>query len=256
MEERMRLLPLVLIHGYPLDRTMWYGVIASLGSGVRVIAPDLRGFGKAAPSEGEAAIEAMAEDVLQLLMAEKVERAVIAGMSMGGYVALAMADMEASRVAGLALVNSQVYADTDETRASRREMIKIIHAEGRGAAAQAAIPKLFAPQRATDPDFQRFAIEGADKAGVAGLTWALEAMARRPDRSHVVAEAKFPVLILHSTEDRFIPQEKAHQMATLNPESHFKMIKGAGHCAAIEAPDEVASTLRKFLEICSEKKAS
>ena len=250
----MPVLPLVLIHGYPLDRSMWYGVIAALGSGVRVIAPDLRGFGKAAPAEGEPEIEAMAEDVLQLLMAEKIERAVIAGMSMGGYVALALADMDSSRVGGLALVNSQVYADTDETRASRREMIKIIRAEGPGAAAQAAIPKLFAPARASDPDFQRFAIEGADKAGVGGLTWALEAMARRPDRSLVIADAEYPVLILHSTEDRFIPLEKAQQMATLNPEAHLKVINGAGHCAAIEAPDEVASTLRKFLELCSEPK--
>jgi pimeloyl-ACP methyl ester carboxylesterase len=250
----MLALPLVLIHGYPLDRSMWYGVIAALGSGVRVIAPDLRGFGKAAPAEGEPEIEAMAEDVLQFLMAEKVERAVIAGMSMGGYVALALASMDPNRVAGLALVNSQVYADTDEVRAGRREMIKKIRAEGPGAAAQAAIPKLFSPARAADPDFQKFAIDGADKAGVGGLTWALEAMARRPDRSHVIADAQFPVLILHSTEDRLIPAEKAQQMATLNRDAHVMIVKGAGHCAAIEAPDEVATTLRKFLELCSESK--
>ena len=247
-------LPIVLIHGYPLDRSMWYGVIAALGAGVRVIAPDLRGFGKAAPAEGEPSVETMAEDVLELLMGEKIERAVIAGMSMGGYVALALAELDPNRVAGLALVNSQVYADTEEVRAGRREMIKKIRAEGPRAAANAAIPKLFAPARANDPDYEKFAVEGADKAGVGGLTWALEAMAQRPDRSHVVAEAKFPVLILHSTEDRFIPLEKADQMATLNPEAHFVVVKGAGHCAAIEAPDEVASTLRKFLDVCSEVK--
>src|SRR5690348_3702228 len=113
-------LPIVLIHGYPLDRSMWYGVIAALGAGVRVIAPDLRGFGKAAPAEGEPSVEAMAEDVLELLMAEKIDRALIAGMSMGGYVALALSELDPNRVAGLALINSQVYADTDEVRAGRR----------------------------------------------------------------------------------------------------------------------------------------
>jgi 3-oxoadipate enol-lactonase len=66
------LLPLVLIHGYPLDHTMWYGVIASLGTGIRTLAPDLRGFGKAAPAEGEPAIEALAEDILELLKVEKI----------------------------------------------------------------------------------------------------------------------------------------------------------------------------------------
>jgi pimeloyl-ACP methyl ester carboxylesterase len=227
-----------------------------LGSGIRTIAPDLRGFGKTMPAEGEPSLEAMADDVLDQLKKEGIERAVVAGMSMGGYVALAIADRDASRIAGLALVNSQVYADTDETRAGRREMIKKIRAEGPGAAAQAAIPKLFAPARASDPDFQRFAIEGAEKAGVGGLTWALEAMARRPDRSKVIEEANFPLLILHSTEDRFIPVEKATEMAALNREAHMVIIKGAGHCAAIETPDEVASTLRKFLEICSTAKAT
>jgi pimeloyl-ACP methyl ester carboxylesterase len=250
----MATLPLVLIHGYPLDHTMWYGVIASLGGGVRTIAPDLRGFGRAAPAEGEPSIEAMADDVLELLKGEKIERAVIAGMSMGGYVALAMAEMDPRRIGGLALVNSQVYADTDEARAGRREMIKKVRAEGPGAAAQAAIPKLFAAARTNNPDFQRFAIEGSDKAGVGGLTWALEAMARRPDRSKILSEADFPVLILHSSEDRFIPPEKAQQMAELNRDAHLVVIKGAGHCAAIETPDEVASALRKFLEICSQEK--
>jgi pimeloyl-ACP methyl ester carboxylesterase len=165
-----------------------------------------------------------------------------------------MAELDPKRIGGLALLNSQVYADTDEVRAGRRELIKKVRAEGPGAAAKAAIPKLFAPMRTNNPDFQKFALDGADKAGVGGLTWALEAMARRPDRSNMIADADFPVLILHSSEDRFIPVEKAQQMTALNREAHFVIIKGAGHCAAIEAPDETASALRKFLEICSAPK--
>jgi pimeloyl-ACP methyl ester carboxylesterase len=245
------LLPLVLIHGYPLDHTMWFGVIAALGGGVRPIAPDLRGFGKAGAPGGEPSLDAMAEDVIGLLDRENIPRAVIAGMSMGGYVALAIAEMAREKVAGLALVNSQCYADTEEARSSRRELIEKVRAEGADVAAQAVIPKMFAPARVNNPDFQRFPIAGAEAAGIEGICWALEAMARRPDRCHVLRDAAFPTLILHGNEDKFVPVEKARKMAELNSATHFVSIKDAGHGAAMEAPDEIAKYLRKFLELCS-----
>lgn len=246
------LLPLVLIHGYPLDHTMWFGVIAALGGGVRTIAPDLRGFGKSGPlPEGEPAIEAYARDILRQLEQDNIARVVIAGMSMGGYVALAMAEIAREKVAGLALVNSQCYADADEARKGRREMIQKVRAAGPSVAAQAMMPKMFAAARTGNPDFQRFIIQGADAAGVEGITWALEAMARRPDRSHILTDAVFPTLVLHSDEDQIIPVDKARKMSELNPQTHFVTVKGAGHAAAIEAPDDVANTLRKFLGICS-----
>ena len=246
------LLPLVLIHGYPLDHTMWFGVIASLGAGVRTIAPDLRGFGKSETAlEGEPAIEAYARDILRQLEESNIPRAVIAGMSMGGYVALALAEMAREKIAGLALVNSQCFADTEEARKARRELIQKVREGGPSVAAQAAIPKMFAAARTSDPDFQRFVISGAEAAGVDGIAWALEAMARRPDRSHILTDAFYPTVVLHSDEDQFIPVEKARKMAELNPQTHFVSVKKAGHAAAIEAPDEVADKLRKFLELCS-----
>jgi pimeloyl-ACP methyl ester carboxylesterase len=245
------LLPLVLIHGYPLDHSMWFGVIAALGAGVRTIAPDLRGFGKAGRPQDEPSLDTMAQDVISLLDRENIPRAVIAGMSMGGYVALALAEMAREKVAGLALVNSQCYADTEEARDGRRETIRKVRAEGPSVAANAVIPKMFAPALVNNPDFQRFPIAGAEAAGVEGICWALEAMARRPDRCHVISEAAFPTLVLHGTEDKFIPVEKARRMTELNPATHFVSIKGAGHGAAMEAPDEVATYLRRFVELCS-----
>src|SRR4051812_7635558 len=245
------LLPLVLIHGYPLDHTMWFGVIAALGGGVRVIAPDLRGFGKSGAPTGEPSIDAMAQDVINLLDRENIARAVIAGMSMGGYVSLAFAELAREKVAGLALVNSQTYADTEDARKARREMIQKVQAEGPQAAAQAILPKMFTAVRVNNPDFQKFPINGAEAAGVEGICWALEAMARRPDRSHIIVEATFPTLILHSDEDQLIPLEKARKMAGLNPQTHFALVKTGGHGAAMAVPDEVANYLRKFLEMCS-----
>lgn len=248
------LLPLVLIHGYPLDHTMWFGVIAALGGGVRASAPDLRGFGKAEPLEGEPSIDAFANDIISQLGREGIDRAVIAGMSMGGYVALALAEKAREKVAGLALVNSQSFADTEEARAGRREMIKKVRAEGVSAATDAILPKMFTPARAKNPDFQRFVVEGANAAGVDTICWALEAMARRPDRSHILEDGEIPTLVLHGAEDQLIPAEKARKMAALNAKTHFVALKNAGHGAAMETPDEVATNLRKFMEICSHPK--
>lgn len=247
------LLPLVLIHGYPLDHTMWFGVIAALGGGVRTIAPDLRGFGRGPRPEGEPSLDVMADDIIALLERDGISRAVFAGMSMGGYVALAIAERAREKVAGLALVNSQCYADTEEAKQGRREMIQKVRAEGWIAAANATIPKMFAASRTDNPDFQRFPLNGAEGAGEEGICWALEAMARRLDRSSILSEASFPTLIVHSNEDRFIPLEKARKMAELNGQTHFVTIKGAGHGAAMETPDEVANCLRRFLEICSKR---
>ena len=245
------LLPLVLIHGYPFDHTMWFGVIAALGAGVRVVAPDLRGFGKAGAPYGEPSMEEFARDVIAQLDRENISRAVIGGMSMGGYVALAIAELAREKVGGLALINSQTYADTEEGRKGRRDLIAKVREGGASVAAQTAMPKMFAPSRTNHPDFQRFVTQGVDAAGVEGITWALEAMARRPDRSHILSDATFPTMIVHSADDQFIPIEKARAMSELNPQTHFTTVKAAGHGAAIEAPDDVASKLRKFLEICS-----
>lgn len=246
-----KLLPVVFIHGYPLDHTMWFGVIAALGAGVRSYTPDLPGFGKTAPLGGEPSIEALAHSVLDLLKRENVERAVIAGMSMGGYIALAMAEMAPQKFAGLALISSQPFADSDETRAQRREMIKKVRSEGAYAAAKAIIPKFFAPSRADDPTYQRFPLEGAEAAGIEGVSYALEAMARRADRSSLIANAPFPTLILHGAEDKIVPLEKAREVAALNPNAFFVPVKNSGHGAVIESPDEAAAALRRFLEICS-----
>jgi pimeloyl-ACP methyl ester carboxylesterase len=247
-------LPLVLIHGYPLSHTMWFGVIASLGAGIRSYAPDLPGFGSSMPATGEPSIDAMADAVLAQMKADRVERAVVAGMSMGGYVALAMAEKAPEKMGGLALVSTQTFADSNEAKAARREMIKKVRGEGPSAASKAILPKLFTEARASDPGYQRFPREGAEAAGIDGIAYALEAMARRPDRSRIVAEASFPVLILHGADDRIIPLEKAREIAALNPSAFLKPIKAGSHGIVIENPDEVADALRRFVNICSEPK--
>src|ERR1051325_7740467 len=116
----MKEVPLVLIHGYPFDHTIWFSTIASLGAHARVIAPDLPGFGRNAVLSGQSpSLEAFADFIAQVLDGNQQETAAIAGMSMGGYVALAFAEKYPARLAGLGMISSQAAADTPETRQGR-----------------------------------------------------------------------------------------------------------------------------------------
>jgi pimeloyl-ACP methyl ester carboxylesterase len=242
---------LVLLHGYPLDHTLWYGVIASLGSGVRVLAPDLPGFGGTPISGKEPTMETMANSVLEALDRLEIPKAVMAGMSMGGYVALAFAELFPSRLAGLGLISTQSQADTDEARSNRHKLIEKIRAQGISAAVEAIQPKMFAPAKAQNADFLRFPAEGAAKAGADGLIWALEAMARRPDRTEALRKLALPTIVIHGSEDQIIPLDRAKQMCEALPNASLVQIKGAGHCTPVEAPEAVAQSLRGLVEGCT-----
>jgi 3-oxoadipate enol-lactonase len=232
---------LVLLHGYPFDHTMWDGVIRGLGTQRKIIAPNLRGFGSP-PGSVEPSLDSMADDV-----ATKIDGpAFVAGFSMGGYVALALAERHPDKIAGLALINSQAAADTEEVRNARRSMIQKVLKDGTSAATEAALPKLFSKQ---NPAWTAYPLKGAECAGVAGITWALEAMARRPDRTSVVSRlgGSKPILIVHSMGDKFIPVDRARALAN-SVGARYVEIEGAGHGTPIEVPERVADALASWLD--------
>ena len=245
---------LILLHGYPFDPTMWDKVLAALPKDIKVITPDLPGFGQTPVGADEPSLDFMADEIAKLLVRENIPRAVLAGFSMGGYVTLSFAERFQDRVAGLALINSQALADTDEVRAGRRATIQKVHQQGVRAATDAAMPKLFAAANVNKPELLRYPMEGANKAGVAGITWALEAMARRPNRTAVLQRLTVPLLILHTTEDKFIPVERARDLAKQIPSALYVEVAEAGHCSPLEAPDEVAKALLELLQRVEEKR--
>jgi pimeloyl-ACP methyl ester carboxylesterase len=238
---------LLLVHGYPFDHTLWAWVQPLLNSQIRVIAPDLRGFNGQPTGNEEPALETMADDLAAILKNSGAERAVIAGMSMGGYVALAFAERHAAALAGLALVSSQPAADTDEARDGRRAMIEKVRANGPDPAAQAVMAKVFAPQNSVRPELKMFPENSARRAGVSGICWALEAMARRPDRTTVLQSLEVPVAVIHGVRDAFIPIARARAFAQITRQAEFVEVEGAGHATPLEAPQRVAEGLNQLV---------
>jgi pimeloyl-ACP methyl ester carboxylesterase len=239
----MSLPALILIHGYPFDHTLWKSVVLALNHETKIVTPDLPGFGDNPTESAEPSIDLMADDIAELMDFHNTRRAVIAGMSMGGYVALAFAERHPERLAGLGLVSTQAGADSEEGRNARRSLIEKVRHGGTRVALDALLPKMFSAGNEQNPELARFAIEGAENAGVDGICWALEAMARRPDRNFVLKKMSVPVAVIHGVEDKIVPLERARQMAELTPNAKFTELKNAGHASPLEAPDEVAAAL-------------
>ena len=253
----MKDIPLLLVHGYPFDHTMWFSTIASLGSKAKVIAPDLPGFGRAPVlSDENPSMDGYAQFLLEHLDANNQEKVVIAGMSMGGYVALAFAENHRDRIAGLGLISSQAAADSAEAKSARKDSIQKIQERGIATVTDAILPKLFSDQNSAHIELRKYAEQGAERAGSEGLIWALQAMAGRPDRGHVLASLDIPILILHGAEDKIVPIAKVRAMAEICAKPIFVEVPKAGHATPLEAPDEVASGLARLLNACTEEVAS
>ncbi len=252
----MKLPALLLIHGYPFDHTLWDHVVALLGSDAPVLAPDLRGFGGTPAGTEAPSLDVMADDLVKLLDKEDIGRAVVAGMSMGGYIALSFAEHWKDRLAGLGLISTQVQADSEETRANRRAVIERVRSEGTGAASTPLLPKMFSPRNSGKAELTRFPIQGAEKAGVDGVCWALEAMAQRPDRTETLRQVQVPVLVLHGADDQLVPLARAEAMSQLASDSVYRVVPGAGHATPLEAPETVATALRELLQRAASMAAS
>jgi len=243
----MALPPLILIHGYPFDHTMWKSVIIALGNKTKIIAPDLPGFGDNPVENAEPSLDLMADDIAELFELHHIDRAVVAGMSMGGYVALAFAERHKERVAGLALISTQSISDTPETQQIRRSLIEKVRHNGVNSAVDALLPKLFGAANQNSAELKRFPLQGAQNAGVEGICWALEAMARRPDRTDILRKLQIPATVIHGAEDKIVPIELARQMAQLIRDSKYVEFPG-GHASPLEAPEAVADALFELLQ--------
>jgi 3-oxoadipate enol-lactonase len=236
--------PLVLVHGFPLDHTTWQPLLPYLSGCARVIMPDLRGFGKSPVTNGTYTMRLLAEDILRLLDRLKLEKAVITGHSMGGYVALAFAHAYPQRLAGLGLVASQAEADAPERRHSRLNIAEEVEHKGVRVVADGMPVKLtLNPTLATQ--LHELIHATATAEGVAGC---MRGMAERPDATEWLGEIAAPSVVIAGAQDGIIPVQKSHDMETLLGRSWLVVIEEAGHMPMMEAPERVADALRQLVK--------
>ena len=241
--------PVVLIHGYPFNRSLWNEQVEALSSSYRVITPDLRGFGETDSSQETATMTRMAQDVAELMDQLDISRAVIGGLSMGGYVTLAFYKLFASRVRALILADTRAQADTAEAKQTRAQQAEKALSEGMAGIADAMLPKLLTPETVSKhPDIVKRVRDMMLKTKPEGAAAALRGMAERDDQTDLLSQISSPTLILVGAEDAITPVADGEKMHRGITGSRLVVLENAGHVSNLERTEQFNKALLDFLE--------
>jgi len=234
----------LLLHAFPLHSGMWSRQLAALEKRHRVIAPDYRGLGKSGASAEASTMELLAQDVRALLAHLRVERAGVAGLSMGGYLAFELYRQAPGLFRGIALCDTKAGADTEEGKAGREKFAQTAIEKGLSWVSDEMIPKLLRPQ--PDPAAVK-EVRGLIADGTpAGVASAQRGMARRPDSTPTLAAISCPALVVVGEQDGLTPPAESEKMAAAIKGAKLVKVPGAGHLPCIEAPEPFTKALAEF----------
>jgi 3-oxoadipate enol-lactonase len=239
---------LVLIHAFPLNARMWEPQLVLADAGWRVIAPQLRGFDGGVADPPVQSLDDYAGDIVDLLDALHVDQAVIAGLSMGGYVAFALFRLAPRYFRGLVLADTRPEADSPDALDGRRRMLAVVADQGASAVADAMIPRLLGEttrrERPGTAGHVRALIESTAPEAIAD---AVRAMMGRQDATPLLAAIRCPTLVLVGNEDEITPPAVAERMNRAIAGSRLVVVPGAGHLASLEQPELFNAALAQFL---------
>ncbi|WP_424767417.1 alpha/beta fold hydrolase [Paenibacillus sp. sgz302251] len=256
---------IVLLHGFCGSSLYWHNICPMLNEQYRVIAPNLRGHGGTSSPEGIYTMETMAEDVMKLLEALDIQKVTMFGHSLGGYVTAAFADKYSNMLNGLALIHSTIMPDSDDGKKKRIMDIEAIRDKGIGPYVRGLIPNLFNEEKLSEmrdevDQFIKIGQEIKPEAAIATL----EGMKLRPDRSHVLAEAQYPVLIVAGAADAVIKPDDSFTVTSLETPLetyHFPHIlettfEDVAHMSFVEVSDQLARVMSTYLKTLYEREST
>jgi 3-oxoadipate enol-lactonase len=234
----------LLIHAFPLNHTMWEPQLPVLSARFRVIAPDIRGFGESLPASAWT-MDDMADDLNELLVRLDVADCAVAGVSMGGYIALQFWSRYPQRVRKLVLANTRARADNETEITARNAMIAAIEQRGTATLPDRMLPRLLQPNPSLDVVRNvREMIESADASAVA---YAVMAMRDRPDFSSALHRMNCPAMVVTGENDMIIQPPDSRAVADAIPDARFVQIANSGHLSNLENPEEFNRALLDFL---------
>jgi pimeloyl-ACP methyl ester carboxylesterase len=246
--------PILLVHGFPLDHTMWEPQIGALSTRYRVIAPDLRGFGQSPLGEADAkngiTMEQYADDLAHFLDALKItEPIVYVGFSMGGYIGWQFVRKHGSRLRALVMCDTRAAADNDEGRAGRIKMADNVAEWGSGRVAEIMGPRLFSPRTFENrTDLIAAVRKVVERTPPAAIAAAQRGMAARPDVTGMLRNITLPTLVVVGAEDVISTRDEMNSIAAAVPGAKFVEIPEAGHMTTIENPAAVNEAIVEFLK--------
>lgn len=240
--------PVLFLHGFPFNRSMWRELAAALTADHRVVTPDLRGLGETMSTSAPATMEEMALDTVALMDALNISRATICGLSMGGYVALALCRTFPLRVRALMLADTRATADTEEAKLNREQQAQRALSEGMNGIADDMLPRLLAAETLTNcPEVVARVREMIVNTTAEGAAAALRGMALRVDQTTFLNDIITPALIIVGEHDEITPVRDAEAMHREIDGSRLEIIAGAGHVSNLEQPESFGHALLTFL---------
>ena len=239
--------PLLLVHGWPHDHTMWAGQLGGLATYARVLAPDLRGVGNSTV-RGPYTIDQYADDLIGFLDSLRISRAVVCGLSMGGYIAFSVLRRHRDRVRGLILADTRATADTDQGRANRHELIALIEREGMDALAARQLPSMIGRStKERQPELAEGVRRMMASLSPEGVVGAARAMAERPDSTPLLSSIDVPTLVVGGAEDAVTPPTVLRAMAAEIPGCRVEILEHAGHVSPLERPAAFNHVVSEFV---------
>lgn len=240
--------PLVLLHAFPLNHTMWNPQIQVLSAKYRVISYDIRGHGESDAGDGQYTIELFVDDLMALLDQLQIDKTIVCGLSMGGYIALRALERHPERFSKLVLCDTRSEADSDESKLKRAAALKLLKEKGIPFFAEEFVKSALAPETfKTNPGIVQTVKEIILKNAPLGIAGTLLALASRTDTTASLKQIKIPTLILVGELDQITPPSSAHAMKEKIPHAQMHVMKQAGHLSNLENPVEFNRRIAAFL---------
>ena len=240
--------PVILIHGFAEDGSIWDNQVAYLKNTHRLIIPDLPGSGGSSPLPGDTSMETLAGAVRAVLQAEQIEDCIMIGHSMGGYVTLAFAELYPGMLKAFGLFHSTAYADSEEKKAARRKGMDFIHKNGAAAFIKQSTPNLFSEtSRNEHPEWVTNLIDQYAGFNPDALIGYYQAMIQRPDRTHVLQQFPGPVLFIIGEQDNAVPLITSLQQCHMPTVSYIHVLENTGHMGMMEDASSANLFLEEFL---------
>lgn len=241
--------PLIFIHGFPFNKWMWERQLLSIKENYRLIAYDVRGHGETEAGSPAFSISQFGDDLVSLMDALHIEKAIVAGLSMGGYIALNALQKFPDRFAGLLLCDTQCGADSTEGKEKRKKTIDFIQRNGLTVYAQESLKNLFAPASLERKMNEVILIEETIlRSKPDNICLTLQALADRKETCSTLQKIKIPVAILVGQEDKVTSPETAKKMHQSINGSSLHIIEEAGHLSNLENPEKFNELVLEFLE--------
>ena len=238
----------LFIHGFPFRSTMWGPQLEAVPAGWRFIAPDLRGFGNSELGNEALSIDLFADDLIAILDHLNIEQVVVCGLSMGGYIALSIAERYPHRMRAVVLAATRASADSPEAKKSRHELAARTREQGAMAVVESMLPKLVSGatriQRPEVADFVKVMIQTTNAEAMART---LEALASRNDYRDKVHLINVAAMVVRGDQDEIIKREEMDLLARSVRGAKYEPIPNVGHLPNLEAPDVFNNLMSTFL---------